>query len=175
MTSINLYQTSSEQGGQQKESIFNGGFIISLSLLVVTLLVLGGLKIYSASLAGQNVAITNQIQQEKTAISGNSKLDRLTDFQKRVIAITADINSKEYIKDVLQNVTASLVSGIVLTDFSYDNGVVTLTANANGFQNVAQQILSFKQSPHFANVSVSNISRGDKAISFTVGMVTSKK
>lgn len=175
MTSINLYQNPSEQGGGQKESIFNGGFIVSLSLLVVTLLVLGGLKIYSSMVAGQNVAITAQIQQEKASISGNSKLDRITDFQNRVNAITADINSKEYIKDVLGNVSASLVSGIAATNFSYDSGAVTLTMNADGFQNVAQQILSFKQSPHFANVSVSNISRGDKAISFTVAMATSKK
>jgi len=175
MTSINLYQDPTKQEGGKKESIFSGGFFISLSVLVVTLLVYGGVKMYSASIVGKNVALAAQIQDEKTAISGHDELATITDFQKRVDVITADIGSKEYIKDVLQNISANLVSGITVTDFSYDGGTITLVMNADGFQNVAQQILSFKQSPHFTGVSVVNISRGDKDISFSIAMANNKK
>jgi hypothetical protein len=171
MTSINLYQDSAQQGGEKKTNIINGGFIVSLGLLIVTLLVLGGLKIYSGILEKQNVDITAQIQTERTSTSGNSALDKITDFKKRVDSITTDIASKEYVKDILGNVASTMVAGTMLTNFAYDSGKVTTIMNVDNFQDVAKQISSFKQSTHFSNVSVTGITRGEKGIALSTEMI----
>lgn len=170
MTGINLYQDSTQSGPSKKEGIVNGGFIVSLSLLFITLVVWGALKLYSGILERQNTALINQIQQEKKSITGNSELDRVTDFQKRVEEISQTEAAKKYVKEVVGKVAAGMVAGSVLTSFSDEDGRVILAIRTDGFQTVARQILSFKKSGNFDNVSVDSINRGEKDIVLNLKM-----
>ena len=68
MTTINLYQN--QEDSQKKKSLLtlNKGFIFSLGIITLALLILGGLKVTAAVIAGRNQSSDQEIQKEKDSL-----------------------------------------------------------------------------------------------------------
>lgn len=161
MTNINLSQsTQGVEGGQKKSKPVDKGLRISLAILVVTLLIFGGLKLWSTLIASKQESVNEQINKEAKSLEGED-VDRVVDIQQRMIIIGENIASKQDPNEILSNVSGSLVSGSVLTSLSATSDTVELEVTSENFFTTAKQVLSFKKSDYFKSVSISGITVGD--------------
>lgn len=178
MTTINLYQEQEKK----KSSFFKGSknsvLLLSLGVLLIVILVFIGLKIAVYSFEKQNEKLEDVIKNEKAEMARLSNLEQVFDMQMRLKEIKSNLKvennqvSRTQMVQVLNKMEGEINNGIVVTTYKYENdkNKVSLTFNANNFNDVAQQILGFKESDYFSNVNLTKISRGEKAISCVVEM-----
>lgn len=178
MTTINLHQNQQNDQSSFSGKGGNSGFIFSLLILVVTLLALAGLKYYVTYLAAQNKALVDNISVENSKLAELKSLENLIDMQNRLKEIKKNLNISEdgsvnrlEITKVLKYMSSDLNRGIVVSEFKYAPDKTSVSFNATNFSDVSKQIFNFKNSDHFANVVVTKIDRGEKAIACSVDMI----
>lgn len=171
MTNINLYQRDFEKEHLVKnKKIADKGLIISVCVLLFTLLVLGGLKIYSRTIDDKISAVRNQIEGENKTIGlENTDMRRVADFQARMDVIEKNIASKTDPAINLEKIEKTIVAGSLLKSLEYSAGNFSLTLVTDNFQVMARQILSFKKSGFFKNVGIDKVYRSseDNKIEYT--------
>lgn len=175
MTTINLYQNQ-----QKKQSKFsaNGGLIFSLSILLVVILALIGLKFAVSFIGKQSQAMATEVEKEKESMTSLGGLEKIIDIQSRLKQIRSNLNVKNnqasrlQMTKILDNVGAEINSGIVISSYKYEDNKnkITLIFDAKNFSDAARQILNFKDSNYFTNVNMTNIARGTETISCSIEM-----
>lgn len=170
MTTINLYQ---EQGGNKSsgsnDQLIDRGFLISISILALTLLVFGGMKFFAFDLERKSVTTDEQIQELQASFSGE-RVNSTVDFQNRIEAIKQNSDSREDVVSALKEAGGLVIPSVRIVDYSQDANVLSITLSTEKFLDVAKQILSFKNSSAFSGVSVSKIQRKESGIEFLVEM-----
>lgn len=178
MTTINLYQDQEKK----KSNFFKGSqygiLFLSFGVFLIVVLVFIGLKISVYSFSQQNKALKDAIENEKVEMARLSNLDQVFDMQMRLKEIKGNLKmgnnqvASTQMIQILNKMEGEINNGIVLTTYKYENdkNKVTLTFNANNFNDVAQQVLGFKESDYFSNVNLTKISRGEKAITCVLEM-----
>ncbi len=170
MTNINLYQSPAEEK-KTNESFFDGGFIISVVLILLVLMGFVGIKIANNRINARNLALASQIDLEKNGISGDEQMNEVVDFENRIEKMTENIQKADA-RLVLDNVAKEIVEGAVISEYDYaESGKISLKIQADNFQTVAKQILAFKKSAKFKGVATEDIKRGDKNIELSVSMM----
>ena len=178
MTTINLYQNQKKEQKGFSYMAASSGLVFSLSILVITILALIGLKFAVSLLSNQSESLATTIQKEKESMIGLSSLEQIVDMQtrlkqiKNILQIKNSQVSRIQMTQTLDQMGTEVNAGIVVASYKYekDNNKITLTFNANNFSDAARQILSFKDSDSFTNVTLTKISRGEKAISCDIEM-----
>lgn len=176
MTTINLQQSQQSEKPRFSASGGNKGFIFSLMILVVTLLVLAGLKFYIPMAEGKNSAIVERIAAENKDITGLKSLENVVDMQKRLNEIKINLQLKNgkinrpEMTQVLDQLSKELNTGVVVSEFKYNEGKLTVSFSTNSFADVAKQIFSFKKSSSFENIELLSITRKEKNITGSVSM-----
>jgi hypothetical protein len=177
MTTINLQQEKKENESRFTSTAGgNGGVIFSLGILIFTFLTLIGLNMYVPYAQKNSDALAANVQTESEKLVGLKSLERVVDMQKRLTEIKNNlqisdgaVNRLEMTK-ILDQLSGELNTNIVVTDFKYDNGGVTVTFNAFNFGDIAKQILNFKKSSYFSGVGVSSIKNEDGLVTCVVTM-----
>jgi type IV pilus assembly protein PilN len=171
MTTINLYQQSSEDSQKKKKlKLVSGGFIYSIGMLLLVLVALGAMKIYNASLAKRDAAIQNEIAQKITSFSGQDEVDQVADIQSRLSVIKKNMDSQPQLADQLHNFANYVVSGVMVSSYKQEGQKLTVEFLANAFTDVSRQILNLKKSNNFSNVDVTSLTRGEKNLDFVITM-----
>jgi hypothetical protein len=179
MTTINLYQNDENEKRIASQSM-NGGFMFSIAILVVTLLVLTGLKVYNPMVAKKNVALAETIDVENTNLVGLTTLDQLVDTQNRlsVIKSTLEIENgavkRTEMTKILDELSSDMNKGLSITSYGYTDNKVTANFSAGNFNDASKQIFSLKNSDYFSNVNLQSISRGEDSVLFNIEMEIKK-
>lgn len=176
MTTINLYQNNSENEKKTFSSGSNGGFFFSLGILIVTLLVLFGLRFYNPRLEAKNEALANSVVAENTKLVGLKNLEQIIDMQRRLNEIKnnlkisdGSVTRKEMVL-ILDKFGLDVNKGTVISEYAQSENKITVKFDVNNFSDASKQIFSFKKSDYFTNVNLLNISRGEKGVSCEVEM-----
>ena len=178
MTTINLYQNQQKEQKGFFSALAKNGLFFSLSILVVIILVLFGLKFAASLLSKQSGSLAANVQKEKESMLGLGNLEQIVDLQTRLKQIKDNLQIKNsqvsriQMTQVLSYFGAEVNAGITVSSYEYksDKNKIDLTFNANNFSDAAQQILNFKESNYFTNVNLIGISRGEKSITCDIEM-----
>lgn len=173
MSPINLSQSyRSTAGAAKKSSIADKGVLIAVVIFIITLLIFGGLFLYTKVLAGRAESVSKEIEAETLNLAAKDA-DRVADFQKRLENIDENISSEKNPNDILKRLAQSMVSGAVIISLQTARSGSSITFQADNFQTAAKQILSFKKGGNFNNVAVTGINReqdGKIAISVEISL-----
>lgn len=173
MSNLNLYQASGEESQDKKKmALLDSGFFWSLGLLFLVLVSFVGLKFFTGSLGAKVEELKNEIAKENAAFAGGD-LDRVADFKIRMDESVKAVSVKRNSGELFSAVENSMIKGAYVNSIEQENGVeknpiLNIEMTAGDFSVIARQILSFKENSSFANVSVSDISRGEKGIEFKI-------
>lgn len=155
MTNINLSQSvQPKRVVSGKSSVIDKGTLISLVVLILTGLAVGGVKMYSQDIQDKIAAVGVSIASEEQKINSEDVM-RIADFQNRRDKVEENINSKTRANDVLDKVNSALMTKSYITSFDYksQSKAVALEVVSDGIKDVAKQTLNFKKSPYFNNVN----------------------
>ena len=178
MTTINLYQNQQEIQEKLAARSASSGFIFSIGILIVTIMVWGGLKVAVSILDKKNFELASNVEQERINLASFGNIENIVDLQIRLEQIKNNLQIKDnavnrkQATSILDHLGSDISSGIVVSEYKYDNdsNKVTLMLSANNFTDASRQILNLKTSNYFSNVNLIGISRGVKAIAASVEM-----
>lgn len=180
MTTINLHQNRQEDQARFSVKSGNSGFVFSLGILVITLLILAGLKLYVPFAEGNEKVLADTVLAENNKLVGLKSLEKIVDTQQRLNEIKNNLQLKDgnvtrlEMTKILDHLSSDLNPGVVVSDFKYETDKVTVSFDANNFSDVAKQILNFKKSDYFTEVNLSSINRKENTINSTVTMKIKK-
>jgi Tfp pilus assembly protein PilN len=167
MANINLYQPiEEEKATSQKKGLMDKGISVVIFILILTFSIWGGLKLYNLFLNKKLVNLNDQIITESGKMEAG-KMNRLADFQERMDVIKQNIPQKKDPAEFLGNLEKAIVAGVILDscEFKYDEkdkgDNLVLTAFADSFKSLAEQIASLKKITYFKNVEMGAVSRED--------------
>lgn len=176
MTTINLHQNQSSNGSNVLLNNNNNGLIFSVLILVLTLGGYFGLKYYVTTISAKTAIVEKEIVSQNEQLIGLDSLEKVVDSQKRLVEIKNNlqlegnvVNHLEVDK-ILDKLSREMNLAVIATDFQYKNKTVTVTFEANGFSDIAKQVLSFKKSEYFSGAYLSSISRKEKKVNCVVVM-----
>lgn len=179
MTNINLSQSiQPKKVTGVKNRMVDKGTLISLVVLVLTGLAVGGVKMYLQDAKDKVGAIEESISSEKQKINGDD-INRIADFQNRRDKVGMNIDAKAKINDILDKVNGALMTKTYITNFNYENGkkAVTLEVVSDNIEDVAKQTLNFKKSTSFDSVDAMGdyLENDDKKIVYDAELMLSAK
>lgn len=180
MTTINLHQSQQENSTSFSANTENKGFIFSLGILVATLLIFAGLKLYVPYAERKSEALADTVVIENDKLVGLKSLEQVVDMQKRLTEIKSNLQLKDgkvnrlEMTKLLDYLASDMNPSVVVSDFKYSGDNVTVSFNANSFDDLAKQILNFKKSDHFSEVGLSSMIRNERVISAVVAMKIKK-
>lgn len=182
MTTINLYQNQEDIQRKKEARTANGGFIFSVTILVLTLSAFFGLKMYVASIVKSNQEMADEIINQNKSITGVSSLQKVLDVQTRISEIGNNLKIKDgkigkiEMTKILDNLEKEMNSGVVVDSFSYDEkgNVVSVTFKSQNFNDAARQLMNFKQSKYFSKAKLVEISRNEKGIISEAEMIVAE-
>jgi len=185
--------TDEEQKSSKRKKTFSRGLLAALGVLVVIILIWFGLGFWEKTLNQKKGLIENEITSVNEQIAKGIS-EEASDFAVRAY-LTEDELYKDYeVNDILNEIEDIMIlknsdgsgSRVVLKSFQYNSGSqtssgkdrakkglgsVTLTADADTFDVMAQQIDVFKKSEYFDNVKVGTTDRDEAGrIIFTLTM-----
>lgn len=168
MTTINLYQEQGEsKSSNSSNQIVDKGFLLSIGILAITLLVFGGMKFFAFDLERKSAKTDEQIKAAQASFSGD-RVNSTVDFQQRLEAIKENNNSRTDSVSALSDTAKVILPSVRIVDYAQEKNALSITLSADKFLDVARQVLSFKDSDAFSGVAVSKIQRKDKIIEFLI-------
>jgi len=171
MTTINLSQ-SVQQGPLKKTSFIDKGIFTSLVILVITLIIFGGLKLWTSRLQSQQAAIKSQTAEEVRGLEG-SEVDQVVDFYERLGKIDQNIAPDNNPAGLLKQVETIVIPGSIITSLEFSEGSLSLKISTDNFVTAAKQLLAFKKSSGFSNVKIVEITRNNEGrIDLSLAMQT---
>ena len=177
MTTINLYHDQQEMQKKLSAKSANKGLIFSLGILGVTVLAYVGVKAAVYMVTNQNEKLMAKVDENNISLAGAANIKQVIDMQSRLEQIKSNLQIKNKTvsrlatTQVLDYLSADLNTGIFLTDYShYSSGKVSLLFGSSSYADVAKQIMAFKNSDNFQDISITSISRGEKYISCGIDM-----
>jgi hypothetical protein len=169
MANINL--STSEVGyANRNDHSAKNGLISILAILVFIVTLYGGLIAWKNSLDSKIIVATNTYNANYKELMNGMNVE-VTDLQNRIFISKKLIKQDKLLRNILESVEKNIVSGVFLTTYDSDRDAqkLKLVGFANSYNDLSRQILSFKSSKAFSNVSVgaSDISESGK-ISFSI-------
>ncbi|MFA6183783.1 MAG: PilN domain-containing protein [Parcubacteria group bacterium] len=161
MVDINLHQAAEKDLTiSRQKSFFNSTYFISLILLVVVGLAYGATMLYRDSLIAKDGELIAAKDQEIKSIDA-AEVNKLSDFQNRIISTNFNLENKRNPEDILQMVERLVVKGSFLNSLNYNSidNKIEMEVVADSFRLAANQILSLKKSELFNNVSIVDSNR----------------
>jgi len=188
--------STKEQKGMPRKKTVSRGLIVIFIILVLVLLAYAGLNMYKKQLNTQVEDLQAQTKQQRIALN-TALSDETADFVVRSAALDKELYRGYDSNDVLGEIEKIMIlkesdsSGhrTVLKSFQYNSGSktkkvfddgkatltgsgsITITADADTFDVMAQQIDAFKNSDFFDKIQVGTTDRDDSGrIIFTLTM-----
>lgn len=177
MTTINLYQNSEDK---QKKGIGlgNGGFWLSLSIVILTLIGLFAIRIYIKNVVAKNEQLGAAIVAENQSLAGVDSLQRVLDMQGRIAEINKNLEIHDgkverlKVTEVMDNLEKDMNSGVSLSSYNFEgeSNILKITFETSNFNDSARQILNLKKSPYFSDVKLNELGRGENSVETEVEM-----
>lgn len=163
MSGMNLSQSTIDEEEIEKKSLFDGGFIVGLSLIVLSVLMFGGLHIYNGILDKKISAFDSQLSGSTVSLKGDH-IDRVADFDARLGYFSANQSGFFETREIFQKLENTVLPGVVLENFQYDaeEKTVTIDGISGDYRRLAEQIMAFKKEAIFFKLKVENIDRNDE-------------
>lgn len=160
MVSVNLSTNQSSQSNNQKNRIFQGGMIAVTILLVVIAIITGSLMFWVSSLNKEIVDSEAMYKAKEAQLRAFPENNDIADFQERILAAEDLIAQPDSSLLALQEVEKNIVSGLYLNSYVFDaeNKAIELECIVDNFETVAKQIVGFKSSAYFSEVSAKSVS-----------------
>lgn len=185
MTTINLYQSSGERGTDKEKKVvlFDKSFVLGVGILLFVVSGLIGINVYAKQLGKDNDALAQEMAAEEARGLSKVAVDNVADFQNRLDLIKGMGSGEIKINDALDRTAASLVAGVVVEKYTYNDkkGELEITLMANDYRTIATQLLNFKvsenavlKSRNFAGVELAGIKRVEKGVEFDLKMALAK-
>jgi len=152
MANINLSTSNGEI--KKFEFPYKKSLIGMLSLLGLTLVVYGGIVLYTHKIVGDDELAKSRYADEYALLSvGNAK--DVYDFQNRLNISGGLASDTPLAVPSLQEIEKIMVAGSHLSSYDYDSktGIIKLKYVGDDFGIVARQILNFKKSNFFSDVT----------------------
>ncbi|HPN54752.1 MAG TPA: hypothetical protein PLB52_02360 [Candidatus Moranbacteria bacterium] len=171
MTNINLYQDDQEIKKRlaANTKFFSGGVFFSLMLVVLTLLVFVGLKIYVSQVEKNNAIVLKEIENQRNSIIKLDELGEVIDVQKRLQNIKDNLKivngeiTSVQVANVLDNFEKDINNTVVVSSFNYDDsGKIEISFESNSYSEISRQIMNFKNSKNLRNVILTKIAKNEK-------------
>ncbi|MFA5986251.1 MAG: hypothetical protein WC819_02800 [Parcubacteria group bacterium] len=177
-----------DQGGTPRKRTISRALLVSFGVLVVVIASYGLLKLWESSLRSESDVLDGEI----TAV--NDEIVKSLSGETSDFAVRSHVMDKELYRgydtnDIFQEIERIMIPRVVLKSFQHDSGAhekktvgtvsstitgqgkVTITADSDTFDVMAQQIDVFKKSEYFENVKVGTTDRDDFGrIIFTLTM-----
>lgn len=193
------FKSAADEGreGASRKKTTSRGLIAVFGLLAVVLVTFGLFKMWQSSLKQQTAALESQITQKNTEIQEALSNGEVADFAVRARTMEEELYRGYDTNKVLEEIENIMIlkesdgSGnrVVLKSFEHNAGAhqkkttggvtrtvtgmgsITISADADNFDVMAQQIEVFKQSEVFDNVEVGTTDRDESGrIIFTLTM-----
>lgn len=163
MPGMNLSQSTIDEEEVGKQSLFDSGFIISLSLILLSVLTFGGLHFYTGVLDKKISALDAELSGSAASLKGEH-VDRVADFDARLNHFSTSHAEFFETREVFQKLESSMLVGVVLEEFQYDAKAKILTINgiSGDYRRLAEQIMTFKKEVIFSKLKVEAIGRNDE-------------
>jgi hypothetical protein len=177
-----------DQGGAPRKRTISRALFVSFGVLVVVIASYGLLKLWESSLRSESDGLDGEITSVNDEIV-KSLSGETSDFAVRSHVMDKELYRGYDTNDVFQEIERIMIPRVVLKSFQHDSGAhekktvgtvsstitgqgkVTITADADTFDVMAQQIEVFKKSEYFENVKVGTTDRDDFGrIIFTLTM-----
>lgn len=171
MTNINLYQDDEEIKKRlaANTKFFSGGVFFSLLLVVLTLLVFVGLKIYVSQVEKNNAKVLTDVANERKKIIQLNELGEVIDVQNRLQNIKDNLKivngevSSVQVANVLDNFEKDVNSTVLVSSFNYNNsGKIEISFESNNYSEISRQIVNFKNSKNLKNVRLTKIAKNEE-------------
>lgn len=153
MVSINLSTGSSIS---QKDGLpYKKGIIIIFIVTLVLCGVYGGMIFYRKNLNNKIDSANSSYKIEYGNLTGESN-KKVIDFQNRLTVAKKVSDQKSAAKDTLSEMEKSIANDVYISSYELDAAKKTLVLScvADNFNLVAQQVLAFKKSEYFSNVTL---------------------
>jgi hypothetical protein len=172
MPGINLSQSSQQSGSSQGASgegfSLGGRLTASITLFCLAIVLWGGLSFYQSRLQSEIDGIVNTTAQKRTQFNG-SDVDKVADFQLRLGLIQKNFSEKLYPSEMLTAIEQSILSGVVLTKYTYAGKSIAISGRADSLRTFAQQLVVFKSSKNYGTFSVGSTNRDkDGSVGFDI-------
>jgi Tfp pilus assembly protein PilN len=170
MANINLVTV------EKKGNVFTPGTLKMFFVLLLVVVLYGGLFFYGSYLNKKTISLKAQYADKHNMFMG-SDTKKVMDFQNRLIISQTLIGKSRDIDKDLDAVRAAISSGTYLDSYGYDDaaGTITLNCFANNYDTIAKQILSFKSSTYFSNVSVGDTKLDTRANTVNFSIILTLK
>jgi len=195
VSGVGFQNTASEDKGigRHKKKV-SGGLIIAATILGLVIIIWIGLKMQNKSLDNELAALEADTLSINTQI-GTALSGEASDSALRAYTMEKELYTEYEVNDVLDEIENIMIlessngNRVVLKSFQFNAGAntkksfkdgdatitsagsVTITADADTFDVMAQQIEVFKESSYFDNVQVGTTDRDDSGrIIFTLTM-----
>lgn len=170
MPGMNLSQSTMDEEEVGKQSLFDSGFIVSLSLILLSALTFGGLHLYIGSLDKKISVLDSELGGSTASLKGEH-IDRVADFDARLNHFSANKIEFFETRDVFQKLENSILPGVVLEEFQYNakDKTVTINGMSGDYRRLAEQIMTLKKEAIFSKLKVENIGRNnDDQVTFVL-------
>lgn len=156
---------------KEKEAVFPN-VVFYLSLTVFLIVVAGYFVINNMNKKTENEI--QQIDQETAQLdaSPQASLEKsILDYQKRINDLAGIMKNREYTSQIFPFIEQLAHPNVSFSSFGLaPDGVVTLVGTGDSFQTVEQQLMIFENEKRIDSVELSNVSQGDKGVSFTFNL-----
>jgi Tfp pilus assembly protein PilN len=155
--------------GHRGQKWISSGLIISLSVLVLTFLVWGGMLLWNKNLEAKSKSMDDQIKNEESNLRG-ADASRVLDFKQRLDEIASSFEQKRDASEALKKVEKLVVPGVVTKSLKLEGDSLVAILSADNFGNLSKQIFNFKkESSEMKNAKVSDVKKdATGSIGFTV-------
>ena len=170
MSGMNLSQSLPEEEPADDRSFFDGGFILSLSLILLSAIAFGGVRLYIGSLDKKIATVEQTLSANAQRLSGEN-IDRIADFDSRLNYYSANRVDFSDTEEILRKLEEKVLSDTVLKKFEYNphDKVILIEGESNDFKKLAEQIMAFKDEKVFSNMEVQTLDRTEaNLITFTL-------
>jgi hypothetical protein len=160
MPGVNLSQSITQKSAYQPKSGGEKGRLVIFGLFILTFLVWGGVRAGIFAYDKKITAIEQEIATKKAQFSG-SAVSEVADVDARLALINQKKEGQVYPRTILVGLEGIVLPSNRVLSFEYDfaQNLVSLSVEAPGYKEVAQQLMAFKASPLFVNTTVSDLSR----------------
>lgn len=178
-----------EQQGAPRKHTISHALLVAFGVLVIVVVIYGALKMWESSLKKEATSLDQQIKDVEAQILENLS-GETADFAVRLETFEDELYRGYDTNDIFTEIENIMIPRVVLKDFQHNSGAeerrpvagnttttvtgrgtITISADADNFDVMAQQIEVFKKSPFFDNVTVGTTDRDDAGrIIFTLSM-----
>lgn len=178
-------EASEEQKGVPRKRMVSRGLVVAFIVLVLTGALLGGLKMWESNLNNEIKSLESQVIDTKKEMNDKLSDSDVLDFSQRAGYVEKELYRGHSTNEVLDEIESIMVlnqdtgNRVVLKSFEHNAGAyerksvgdvsavitgpgsITISADADNFDVMAQQIEKFKESEYFDNVAVGTTDRDD--------------